>query len=199
MMNDTLKWLRPWLFPLVVSVLAIAFQATGLDLTLRFDREAIVNGAWWLLMTGNLVHLGWSHLLLDLAGLWMVWWFFMGEFTDWQWLFIFVISGLFVTIGLYFFNPHLIWYVGLSGLLHGLFVAGGLRLLSSDFRFAVVLLLVIAIKLGYEQIFGSVPGTSEMSGGPVVVNAHLFGAIGGLVSFLLLEGIMRMTEEGVVS
>ena len=38
----------------------------------------------------------------------------------------------------------------------------------------------------YEQMMGSLPGTSEMSGGPVVVNSHLFGAIGGVVSFILL-------------
>ncbi|HGG60252.1 MAG TPA: rhombosortase [Gammaproteobacteria bacterium] len=192
-MNDTLKRLRPWAFPLVVSVLALFFQATGLDLTLRYDREAIQHGAWWLLLTGNLAHLSWGHVVLNLAGLWMVWWFFIGEFTDRQWLVIFVVSGLFVTTGLYLFNPRLIWYVGLSGLLHGLFIAGGLKLLFSDFRFAAALLVVIVAKLAYEQTVGSMPGTSEMSGGPVVVNAHLFGSIGGLAAFLLLEAGKRIT------
>ena len=113
-------------------------------------------------------------------------WFFIGDFKQYEWLVIFLVSGLFVTCGLYLFNPHLIWYVGLSGLLHGLFLAGGLRLLATEFKFAAVLIIAIVGKLMYEQMMGSLPGTSEMSGGPVVVNSHLFGAIGGVVSFILL-------------
>ena len=183
-MNNTLKHLRPWLFPLVISILAVVFQASGLDITLRYDRVAIEHGNWWLLLTGNLVHMGWGHVVLNLAGLWMVWWFFLGEFTDRQWLWIFVVSGLFVTTGLYLFNPGLIWYVGLSGLLHGLFIAGGLKLIPTERGFALALLGLILAKLAYEQTVGSMPGTSEMSGGPVVVNAHLFGSIGGAVAFL---------------
>jgi uncharacterized membrane protein len=74
-----------------------------------------------------------------------------------------------------------------------LFVAGGIRLLSKELGFAVVLLGVLAGKLAYEQFFGSLPGTSEMSGGPVVVNSHLYGAIGGVVSGLLISLIGRYT------
>ncbi len=190
-MNDTLKRFRPWLFPLIVSIFAVVFQASGLDATLRYDRQAITDGAWWLLLTGNLVHMGWGHVVLNLAGLWMVWWFFLGEFTDRQWLWIFIVSGLFVTSGLYWFNPHLIWYVGLSGLLHGLFIAGGLKLIRHERGFALTLLAVILAKLTYEQTVGSMPGTSEMSGGPVVVNAHLFGSIGGAVAFVGLWFVDR--------
>jgi rhomboid family GlyGly-CTERM serine protease len=174
------------MIPVTVAVLAIAFQATGLDIELRYDRHAIQQGSLWLLISGNYVHLGWGHVILNLAGLFMVWWFFIGDFKQYEWLVIFLVSGLFVTCGLYLFNPHLIWYVGLSGLLHGLFLAGGLRLLATEFKFAAVLIIAIVGKLMYEQMMGSLPGTSEMSGGPVVVNSHLFGAIGGVVSFILL-------------
>jgi rhomboid family GlyGly-CTERM serine protease len=181
-----------WWIPLVVAVLSTVMQAMGWDTLLRYSREGLQQGEWWLLITGNLVHLGWNHLILNLAGLVMVWWFYDDEFSLLEWLWIFVISGLFVTVGLYFLDPQLIWYVGLSGLLHGLFIAGGIRLLGRDTRFAVLLLLLFAAKLTWEQLFGSLPGTTDMAGGPVVVNAHLYGAIGGAVAALLLLARERL-------
>ncbi len=183
-----------WWIPLLISLVSIALQALGLDTTLRYSREGVEQGQLWLLLTGNLVHLGWSHLWLNLAGLVMVWWFFDTEFTVVEWLWVLVISALFVTLGLYLFDPHLIWYVGLSGLLHGLFIAGGIRLLGRDTRFAILLLLLFAAKLSWEQLVGSLPGTSDMAGGPVVVNAHLYGAIGGGVAVLLL-----LARDGIAS
>lgn len=175
-----------WGFPAGISLMSLVFQLTGLDLVLRYARKGIEAGEWWLYMTGNLVHLGWGHLILNVAGLMMVWWFFVRDLQLWEWLVVFVVSALFVTVGIYHFNPNIIWYVGLSGLLHGLFIAGGLRLLSTERNFALILTGAIVIKLAYEQVYGSLPGTSEMSGGPVVVDAHLYGAIGGAAAYLII-------------
>jgi len=175
------------IIPALIALASLIFQIADLVPQLRYSRALIEQGHWWLFITGNFVHLGWGHLVLNLAGLAMVWWFFIDDLKAWEWLLALLISGLFVTAGLYLFDVHLIWYVGLSGLLHGLFVAGGIRLLSKEFNFALVLLVVLAGKLAYEQFFGSLPGTSEMSGGPVVVNAHLYGAIGGVVSGILIS------------
>ena len=173
---------------MVVTLVSVFLQAAGWDTLLRYSREGVQHGEWWLLITGNLVHLGWNHLILNLAGLFMVWWFYDDEFSVLEWIWIFVVSGLFVTVGLYFLDPGLIWYVGLSGLLHGLFIAGGIRLLGRDTRFAVMLLALFAAKLTYEQLVGSLPGTTDMAGGPVVVDAHLYGGIGGAVAVTLLLG-----------
>ncbi len=184
-----------WWVPIVIAIVSTALQALGLDTMLRYSREEIEQGQWWLLLTGNLVHLGWSHLVLNLAGLLMVWWFFDEEFSVAEWLWILLVSGLFVTGGLFLFDPQLIWYVGLSGVLHGLFIAGGIRLLGRDTRFAVLLLALFAAKLTWEQLFGSLPGTSDMAGGPVVVNSHLYGAIGGAVAALLLLAQEKLTGK----
>lgn len=189
-----------WGFPIGISLMSLLFQLTGLDLVLRYARKGIEAGEWWLYFSGNLVHLGWGHLVLNLAGLMMVWWFFVRDLQLWEWLVIFIVSALFVTVGIYHFNPNIIWYVGLSGLLHGLFIAGGLRLLSTERNFALILTAAIVIKLGYEQVYGSLPGTSEMSGGPVVVDAHLYGAIGGAAAYLiitLLRFVGKMRHSSV--
>jgi hypothetical protein len=71
--------------------------------------------------------------------------------------------------------------VGLSGVLHGLLVAGLLHGLMTPRRreSAVVLALVFA-KLAYEQLAGPLPGSAATAGGAVIVDAHLYGAIAGL-------------------
>lgn len=185
-----------WALPVIIGIVSALFQWLDLDVALRYDRADILNGAWWQFLTGNLVHLGWGHWGLNLAGLAMVWWFYYDEFSLPQWLLLFVLSGLFVTGGLFLLNPELIWYVGLSGLLHGLFIAGGIQLIGRDTRFALILLALFAVKLSYEQLVGSMPGTSDMSGGPVVVDAHLYGAIGGAFGALLIRGWNLATRSG---
>jgi len=73
----------------------------------------------------------------------------------------------------------------MSGLLHGLLVAGIIpRLRSLDIETGILLLLLIA-KIGYEQFNGPVPGSETTSGGPVVVDAHLYGALGGVLGAIL--------------
>ena len=55
--------------------LALLIQLAGnaAQSALRFERQSIVAGDLWRLLSGHLVHLGWTHLLLNLAGLALVW------------------------------------------------------------------------------------------------------------------------------
>ena len=64
-------YLRPaWPLWLVLAVcIGLAFGGTPVRLDLRYDRLAVAAGQWWRLFTGNYVHLGWTHVLLDAAGL----------------------------------------------------------------------------------------------------------------------------------
>ncbi len=181
------RWLSRWSLPLALTALCLLLQAAGLVEPLRYERAALQAGQWWRLLTGNLVHLGWSHLLMDLAGLWLIWWFFVADLRPAEWAWLLLVSGLAVTGGLYTFDPHLVWYVGLSGLLHGLLVGGALRVLPRELPFGVLLLGGVAFKLYWEQTHGALPGTAALAGGPVVVDAHLYGALGGALGYALLQ------------
>ena len=46
---------------------------------------------------------------------------------------------------------------------------------------AWILLMLVIIKLAYEQLWGPMPGSESTAGGKVVVDAHLYGAIFGFV------------------
>lgn len=80
--------LRHWLLPIGLLTVATVLQAAGLQHVLAYNPAEIRAGQWWRLLTGNVVHLGWMHLLLDGAGLVLVWVLFGRRFQIWQWLVI---------------------------------------------------------------------------------------------------------------
>lgn len=167
--------------------LLLQWAGPGATLALRYQRDAILNGEVWRLLTGQLVHLGWAHLLLNLVALALVTALFgqMFRLRDWAWMYAGAFLG--TSLGLLAFNPDLHWYVGLSGALHGLFAAATLISLRRGERGAWLLLAALLVKLGWEQLAGSVPGSAAWIGGAVVTDAHLYGAMGGALTGWLLS------------
>lgn len=174
---------------LSIALLCIALQYMGLADTLRFDRTAIDSGQWWLLLTGNFVHLGPSHLWMNLAGLALVVALVWQHFSAIQWLLLTLFSSLAVGIALWLFNPEIQGYVGFSGTLHGLIIAGVLADLRLYPRSAGILLLLVVGKLSWEQFDGALPGSESVAGGLVVVDAHLYGALAGALLGIVLIAI----------
>ena len=171
-----------WLF---LFVICFSLQSGDLVSRFQFDRGLIDQGQYWLLLTGHLVHLNWVHWGLNMAGLVIVAVFFSlyGNILDW--LFVLLFCALMTGLGLYWLHPELIWYVGLSGVLHGLFVYGAIREIRYYPFSGYVLLLLISAKLFWEYMNGALPGSEEMTGGRVLVEAHLYGAIAGLAAVFL--------------
>jgi len=192
---DYKKLLKTHYQPLTLILISLLVAASGdmVQHAMRFDRDAINAGQWWRLITANLAHLGWSHTALNVVGLALIWGLLWQSFSAKSWAIISLTSALAVTLGLYYLNPSLHWYVGLSGLLHGLFVAGVIGSLRSGDKRDLILLIAIVAKLAWEQFSGPMPGTAEMAGGPVIVDSHLYGAIGGFVIAFLIKPHRKAT------
>lgn len=161
------------------------FGDDGRDV-LKYDRLAISDGEYWRLVSCHFTHLGMSHLALNLAGLVLVWLLVGRHYSSPQWLVIFIVSLLVATGGFWFVDKDMLWYVGLSGILHGLLLAGaiqGFRTLPTE---SAVICILVIVKLAWEQLAGPLPGSESVSGGTVVVNAHLYGGIGGAVAATVL-------------
>ncbi len=185
----TLAWLVPGILVLCALVLLLAGDS-GRE-WLRFDRAGIAAGEVWRLLTGHLVHLGASHTWLNLAGLVLVW-FLVGRAYSWkQWLWVMAGSIGAIDAGLWFGAPALEWYVGLSGLLHGMLAAGIVAGLAERSGEAALLGIVVAGKLAWEQFAGPLPGSETTSGGAVIVDAHLYGVVGGTLVALVLIRVRR--------
>lgn len=169
-------------------MLVAALGGASARAALRFDRAAIEAGEWWRLVSGHFVHLGWSHTWLNLAGLGLAAVLFAREYRHLEWLAIGLASVAAIDIALLALRPDLAWYVGLSGVLHGVYVAGALRWLLAREPEGWVLAVFLVAKLAWEQGFGALPLSASTAGGPVVVDAHLAGALGGLAVAMALAG-----------
>lgn len=185
---------RHWLVPAGIAVLSIGI-AMGGEIArqwLKYDRLSIQSGELWRLASGHFTHLGAAHLGLNLAGLFLVWALVGSRLSLVAWLVVVVLAFTGVSLGFWYLDENLLWYVGLSGMLHSLLVAGAFSgLLASRGESAVILALVFG-KIAYEQIAGPLPGSENTAGGPVIVNAHLYGVITGVIVGLpLWHGVGR--------
>ena len=178
-----------WLFPLVYISLCILVMLTGEpgQEALRYDRVWIGQGEAWRLISGHFAHLGWSHLALNSVGLLLVWFLVGSAYTLRSWALIVGVTLATMDAGFWFRNPELYWYVGMSGLLHGLLAAGIVARWKDIDAETIILLLLLVAKIAWEQFSGPVPGSESTSGGPVVVDAHLYGALGGFLGAILLR------------
>lgn len=167
-----------WLLLLVVS---FSLQAMGYVESCRFNRDLVAQGDYWLLISGHIVHLNWSHWMLNMAGLAIVAFFFSAHASFLQWLLVILVSMLVIDIGVWWWLTDIRTYVGLSGVLHGLFLYGALREIRYYPLSGYVLLTVLVAKLTWEFFIGAMPGSEEMAGGRVLTEAHLLGAVGGVL------------------
>jgi rhomboid family GlyGly-CTERM serine protease len=99
-----------------------------------------------------------------------------------QWVFVLLVSIVGIDLGFWFLEPNLSWYVGLSGLVHGLLAAGIMGSLRSGRIDMWILGVGLIAKLAYEALVGPVPGSAQSSGGAVIVVAHVYGAVAGAIA-----------------
>ncbi len=151
----------------------------GARAALAYERGAVAQGQVWRLLSAHFVHLDLEHATLNGMGLVLMWALFARDYSPLRWLAIYGAACLAVSGGLWFFSSDIDWYVGASGALHGVMTAGTLAHLRRGDLDGWILAVFIVAKLSYEQFAGALP----FAGSPdTVVDAHLYGAIGGLAT-----------------
>jgi rhomboid family GlyGly-CTERM serine protease len=185
----------PVLLGIGLVTLAVAFGGDELRLLGRYDRAALADGQYWRLLTGHVMHLGWGHLWPNLAALAVIGALFDDVLDRFAWVAIAIAAALAIDGGLYLLDPQVDWYVGLSGVLHGLVAGGALALALAGQRLGVWLLAGVCAKLVFEQLAGPLPFTAAATGGPVIVAAHLYGGAGGLVASAALRRMRRPSSR----
>jgi rhomboid family GlyGly-CTERM serine protease len=127
---------------------------------------------------------GYEHALLDMAGLTLLWALFARDYSLRGWLLILVLSVAGIDAGLWLLSATTQWYVGSSGVLHGVLAAGTCAHLRRREPDGWILAVFLVGKLVYEQAHGALPLTA---GGAVIVDAHLYGAVSGALAAVLLR------------
>jgi len=170
---------------MLVCLLIAAMGEEGMEV-LKYDRFKIGEGEYWRLLTGHLTHLSKAHLNLNLFGLFLVWLLVGRYYNNTQWLLVILICLITASASFWFIDTSLLWYVGLSGILHGFLLAGALQGLRTLPIENTIIFVIVVGKLVYEQFAGPIPGSESGSGGSVVVNGHLFGSVGGIIAATIL-------------
>jgi rhomboid family GlyGly-CTERM serine protease len=166
---------------IAVACLLLAVGGDGIRLLARYERMGLEDGELWRLVSAHLVHLGWGHLWPNLAALALLALLLDDLLTPFEWLATALAGALAIDLGLFLVDRGVVWYVGLSGVLHSFAAIGSLRLIRARPALGTVLAFGLGTKLLYEQRFGPLPFTADAAGGPVIVAAHLYGAAGGVL------------------
>jgi len=175
--------MRPWLGLLAVAVVGAVIFLAGepTKLALRYERDALLDGQLWRALTGHVVHLSWGHLAANVvvAALAVA---LFGRHLGWG---APILCMLGTTAGLFLFSLRVKWYAGLSGALYGVLVYGAL-VASRRQRIWLVVVGLVAAKVVVEMIRGASATAERIVGAPIVVEAHLYGAVSGALAFAIL-------------
>ncbi|MCW8834440.1 MAG: rhombosortase [Colwellia sp.] len=171
------------LIALIAIFIFIAEQVIGSTFTdiLVYQRQLIGQGEIWRLFTGHFLHTNSYHLLLNLAALVLLWLLHGRFYSRSKYSLLFVLSALTTSLGMYYFTPELQQYVGLSGVLHGVFVFGAVMDICANDKTGYLLFIGVWLKIIHEQVYGASADVSALIEASVAVDAHLWGALGGLL------------------
>ncbi|GIU53209.1 rhombosortase [Shewanella sp. KT0246] len=171
--------------------------ANNIDNILSYRYDNIQAGEYWRIITGNLLHTNLWHLLMNLAGFWVILFLHETHYKSQasQFIALFISLCILEGLGLYWFFPELKGYVGLSGLLHGLFTFGSLLDIRKGYFSGYLLLLGVFVKVGYEMYFGASESVSAIINARVATESHFIGVISGLLCGLVWIPLIRFIKQ----
>ncbi|WKE63967.1 rhombosortase [Gallaecimonas kandeliae] len=178
-------------FSLILVAGLLALLPASLHQYLIYDRQAILDGQLWRVLTGHLMHTNFWHLAMNSAGTLVIAWLHGRYYSFAAWWGRLAYLGLMTSLGLLIFCPELRWYVGLSGVLHGLILMGAYEDIRVGEKTGWLILLGVIAKISWEQIFGAPAETASLINAPVATQAHLFGALSTLPWLLVAYGLNK--------
>jgi rhomboid family GlyGly-CTERM serine protease len=187
------------LIPLLIVITSIVLALTEpmSSNLFAYDRNQLNHFEWWRLITGHFLHTNTSHLLLNLTGLTLLWALHGHHYKISRYSIQFLVLCLGTSIGLYYFAQHMQWYVGLSGVLHGLFVIGAYFDIRQKLKTGWIMFIIVWVKVIYEQVFGASADVAKLREANVAVDAHLFGTISGciIIMYYLLLNNTQLAQQ----
>lgn len=174
--------------PLSIFMLSVIVYLLpdGIAEYLIFDRNRVIDGQYWRFITGHFAHTNFNHLLLNLAGLTMLWALHGDHYSNKTYGISFFLAAFICSLGIFYFVPDMTRYVGLSGVLHGIFVWGAICDIQKGWKSGYLLLIGVWGKILYEQVFGASADVEALINASVAIDAHLWGAVGGLLLPLII-------------
>ena len=165
-----------WRFVAMMIPFMTLLQAIGPEY-FRYQQDLVEQGQIWRFVSAHWVHVGWMHLLLNGLGLAICVSLTTPGWSPARWLLCCVIMAIGISTLLVLYNPDVIDYAGLSGVLFGLYMLTALSLYSRDRLIAVLIIAAIVIKVLMEQFSFYDFNSGDLIGARVIVDAHLYGLL----------------------
>ena len=180
----------------IISIILALAEPMSSEL-FAYDRSQLHDFQWWRLITGHFLHTNTTHLLLNTTGLILLWALHGHYYKTSRYLIQFVVLCLGTAISLYLFAEQMHWYVGLSGVLHGLFVIGAYFDVRQKFKTGWLMLIGVWLKVGHEQIYGASEDVAQLIAANVAIDAHLYGTITGCIIIFYYWVVAQLkTKQG---
>ncbi|RUO23284.1 rhombosortase [Aliidiomarina iranensis] len=189
-MQKTLKWwVAQWQYFLFIGLLLAIWQLQ--PMWMAYDREAMLQGQWWRLLTGQFLHLSFAHALGNILGLGVVWLLFADHWRGWRFVWLVPICVLGSNAGM-LFHPQIENYVGFSGALYGLIAFGALMDWFHRIPYGGFITLGLTAKVSYEYFLQPIEFLALNDLSLLAVEAHFYGVLTGFcmafIIYLLNSG-----------
>ncbi|WP_127848697.1 rhomboid family intramembrane serine protease [Lacticaseibacillus hulanensis] len=178
-------------FMFVVETLMGGSTSTAVlyDLGARFAPSVVLAHEWWRLLTPIFLHIGITHLVVNMVTLWILGRVTEQAFGHWRFLVIYLVSGITGNFAGLLFGSTSAVAAGASTSLFGLF--GAFLMIGDSFRdrpqiaaMTRSVLAVVAVNLVFDLFAG---------------NIDIAGHLGGLIGGFLIAGVVGVPLIGELS
>lgn len=186
----------PWrTLLLTATALALYLWAGAAPEAWVYDRHAIAQGEWWRLFSGHWVHSDPEHALWDIGALLALGLLFESRLR-WNLFPVLLLATLGVDLWLWYVQPSIVYYCGLSGILNGLLALGLVRWWRDQPHPLVWLTgLGAVLKIVWETAAGTALLTA--TAWPSVPEVHGVGFVCGLLLGSAVHGIGHLKRPAV--
>ena len=178
----------------LIALIILYFFHTQFDLS--YQRELVEDGQWWRIVSGQLVHNNFAHLLPNMAALALCRLLLIAGCSEREFIFhLFfctVLTGVLIHILLRSYD----YYLGISAVVYGMLFVGAVTLIRARHYWAWAVLLILALKLMRDYFAPeTLAGVAARIGVPVAVEAHFVGGLAGALIMLCRYAMVRALRE----
>lgn len=152
---------------------------------LEFNRQQVLSGGIWRLLTGHWVHTNMQHLILNVAASLLIYFSFFSQIKTSELLVCSFVFSILISVLLLFIYPDLQWYNGLSGLLHALVAYFSLRQIYKGNNLYWIGIFVVWLKVIAESVQAGTGHINLIDDMLVINQAHLVGVFVATVAAMI--------------
>ena len=154
---------------------------------LSYHRDTFVEQILWQWITPSLVHLNWTHWLLNILNLYASIILFHTVWTIYKFVQLFMLSSIFILSMLHIFTTQIDQYVGMSGVLYTLAIYGAIKSYHIQKIVSSIVITYIIFKLILDTNINHIMGVDRLLGDVLIVTSvHWYGASFAIL-FLMIE------------